>query len=80
MFTLDKHKSIGVPDQTFEIIMTKLDEDVMKIFTKDGSKDVHEATQVNTSLLKYFYQLFLSYLKFVYIRNLVLIKYFQMQN
>jgi len=37
--------SIAEPDQTLEIIMTKLDEDVMKIFYKENTATAEEASQ-----------------------------------
>jgi S-adenosylmethionine decarboxylase len=45
LYTLDKPKSIAEPDQTFEIIMTKLDPQVMNIFTKESTTTAEEATQ-----------------------------------
>ena len=35
------------PDQTIEILMTDLDPEVMKIFTKQEASDGREATKVN---------------------------------
>lgn len=45
LYTLDIPKSISEPDQTFEMIMTKLDPQVMKIFTKEYSSTTEEATE-----------------------------------
>jgi len=45
LYTLNIPKSIAEPDQTLEIIMTKLDVDVMKIFTKEYSSSAEDATQ-----------------------------------
>jgi S-adenosylmethionine decarboxylase len=45
LYTLNKHVSIKEPDQTLEIIMTKLDRDVMKIFTQEFSASTDEATK-----------------------------------
>lgn len=44
MYTLHKPKSIEEGDQTLEIIMTKLDPEVMSIFTQECSKTAQEAT------------------------------------
>jgi S-adenosylmethionine decarboxylase len=46
LFTLDKPKSISEADQTLEIIMTKLDPEVMSIFTKEVSSCTEDATEV----------------------------------
>jgi hypothetical protein len=46
---LDKQHSISEADQTFEIIMTKLDPEVMSIFTRDVSSCTEDATEVNNS-------------------------------
>ena len=35
------------PDQTIEILMTDLDPEVMKLFTRSAVKDGREATKVN---------------------------------
>jgi S-adenosylmethionine decarboxylase len=45
LYTLNKPMSIEEPDQTLEIIMTKLDPDVMKIFTKEVSSSAEDATK-----------------------------------
>lgn len=45
LYTLNKPMSISEPDQTLEIIMTKLDPEVMKIFTKNVCSTADEATK-----------------------------------
>lgn len=45
LYTLNKPVSINEPDQTLEIIMTKLDPEVMKIFTKEVSESAEDATK-----------------------------------
>jgi S-adenosylmethionine decarboxylase len=45
LYTLNKHMSIEEPDQTLEIIMTKLDPEIMKIFTRDVSSSAEDATK-----------------------------------
>jgi S-adenosylmethionine decarboxylase len=45
LYTLNIPKSIGEPDQTLEIIMTKLDVDIMKIFTKEFSSSAEDASK-----------------------------------
>jgi len=45
LYTLNKPMSIEEPDQTLEIIMTKLDPEVMKIFTKEVSSSAEDATK-----------------------------------
>lgn len=45
LYTLNKPVSIDIPDQTLELIMTKLDPEVMKIFTKEVSSSAEEATK-----------------------------------
>ena len=47
LYTLNKPMSIVEPDQTLEIIMTKLDPEVMKIFTREVSASTEDATRVN---------------------------------
>lgn len=44
-YTLTKPTSISKPDQTLEIIMTKLDPKIMEIFTKNVCKTSEECTQ-----------------------------------
>lgn len=39
------YRGIQVPDQTLEVIMQNLDQDVMRIFTRDASANAKEATQ-----------------------------------
>ena len=39
--------SINEPDQTLEIIMTKLDPEVMKIFSKEVSSSAEDAAKVS---------------------------------
>ena len=46
LYTLNKPVSIDEPDQTLEIIMTKLDPDVMSIFTREVSTSAEDATKV----------------------------------
>ena len=50
--------SINEPDQTLEIIMTKLDPEVMKIFSKEVSSSAEDAAKViktlNLSYIKSF--------------------------
>jgi hypothetical protein len=43
---MDVPRSICEPDQTFEIIMTKLDQNIMNIFTKKCSISAEDASQV----------------------------------
>lgn len=45
LYTLNKPRSIDEGDQTLEIIMTKLDSDVMSIFTRDVSSSAEDATK-----------------------------------
>jgi S-adenosylmethionine decarboxylase len=45
LYTLNRPMSIIEPDQTLEVIMTKLDPEVMKIFTKEVSSCCEEATR-----------------------------------
>jgi len=45
LYTLNKPVSINEADQTLEIIMTKLDPEVMKIFTREVSSSAKEATK-----------------------------------
>lgn len=45
LYTLNKPLSIVEPDQTLEIIMTKLDPEVMNIFTKDVCSTQEECTK-----------------------------------
>lgn len=45
LFTLNRPVSIIEPDQTLEIIMTKLDPEVMKIFTREVSNSAEDATK-----------------------------------
>jgi len=45
LYTLNKPMSINEPDQTLEIIMTKLDPEVMKIFSKDVSSSAEDAAK-----------------------------------
>jgi len=45
LYTLNRPMSIIEPDHTLEIIMTKLDPNVMKIFTKQVSADSEDATK-----------------------------------
>lgn len=45
LYTLNKPMSIVEPDQTLEIIMTKLDPEIMKIFTKEVSESTEDATK-----------------------------------
>lgn len=45
LYTLNKPLSVLEADQTLEIIMTKLDPDVMDIFTKNMSANVDECTR-----------------------------------
>lgn len=45
LYTLNKPVSINEPDQTLEIIMTKLDPEVMKIFTREESESAEDATK-----------------------------------
>ena len=49
LYTLNKPMSISEPDQTLEIIMTKLDPEVMSIFTKNVCSTAEEATQVRVA-------------------------------
>lgn len=45
LYTLNRPVSIIEPDQTLEIIMTKLDPEVMKIFTREVSNSSEDATK-----------------------------------
>jgi len=45
LYTLNQPESIVEQDQTLEIIMTKLDLEVMKIFTQEGSTSAEDAAQ-----------------------------------
>ena len=45
LYTLNKPLSINEADQTLEIIMTHLDPEVMKIFTKEVSSSAEDATK-----------------------------------
>lgn len=45
LYTLNPQESVSEPDQTLEIIMTKLDPEVMSIFTKEHSSTAEECTQ-----------------------------------
>lgn len=47
LYTLNRPVSIIEPDQTLEIIMTKLDPEVMKIFTRDVSSSAEEASKLS---------------------------------
>jgi len=47
LYTLGKQTSIKLPDQTLEIIMTKLDPEIMNIFTKDVCSSGEECSEVN---------------------------------
>jgi S-adenosylmethionine decarboxylase len=51
LYTLNKPMSIEDADQTLEIIMTKLDPEVMKIFTKEVSNSAEDATKVSKRCL-----------------------------
>ncbi len=53
---MDKPKSISEADQTLEIIMTNLDPEVMRIFTKEISSCTEDATEVRNFkiLIKHF--------------------------
>ncbi len=53
------------PDQTIEILMTELDPDVMKLFTKMGVKDGREATKVKILQLFFCYGFILA--RFIFI-------------
>ena len=47
LYTLNRPVSIDhEPDQTLEIIMTELDQEIMKIFTREVSVDAEDATKV----------------------------------
>ena len=46
LYTLNKPMSINEPDQTLEIIMTKLDPEIMKIFSKEVSSSAEDAAKV----------------------------------
>jgi S-adenosylmethionine decarboxylase len=50
LYTLNKPMSIDEPDQTLEIIMTKLDPEIMKIFTREVSSSAEDATHVSLSI------------------------------
>lgn len=47
LYTLNRPVSIIEPDQTLEIIMTKLDPEVMKIFTREVSSSAEEASRLS---------------------------------
>ena len=44
LYTLNKPLSVHEADQTLEVIMTKLDPEVMKIFTREVSESAEDAT------------------------------------
>ena len=51
LYTLNSPNSVAnknnvEPDQTLEVLMTDLDPEVMRIFTREGSSSAAEATQV----------------------------------
>lgn len=44
LFTYNNNNNSDEPDQTCEVLMTDLDPEIMKIFSKDHCRDGHEAT------------------------------------